>query len=107
VKKFSEFYANKLNENLGPDLSKGMYPEVTLQQDKMGSLHMWMGNKDLVQTGKYLYKSKDGKDADVFVQNSDDVDAILNHLNPEDREHVVKGFKLVTHEVPDDYFQQD
>lgn len=107
MKKFNEFLNEKLNETneMMPSVSHHAYPETTVQKDGMGSLHMWKGNQNIVKVGTYLYKTKDGRDADVFVQNSDDVEAVLGNLNPEDREHVEKGFKLVTNEIPDEYFQ--
>lgn len=77
MEKFSEFYAKKLNENIGNNLTdaeidayyqernkfrdtasrvKGMHPEVTVQMDrKDGSLHMWMGRQNIVlKDGKYV-----------------------------------------------------
>lgn len=73
---------------------------MTIQQDKMGSLHIWKGEQDTVQHDKYLFTTKAGKKPDFYVQRQDDVEAILSHLNPADKEHAESGYKLVTKEVP-------
>lgn len=93
MKKFSEFYAEKLNENVGNNLSgaeieayykdrnkfrdtasrvKGMHPEVTVQMDKKdGSLHMWMGRQNII--------SKDGKLVAVTLKS--------RRMRPENEKH--------------------
>ena len=77
MKKFSEFYFEKFNENVPNTVSdaekddyfkeknkfrdsksrvEGGHPEVTLQMDKTnGSLHMWMGKQNIdIKGGKFV-----------------------------------------------------
>jgi hypothetical protein len=77
MKKFSEFYFEKFNENVPNTVSdaekddyfqernkfrgpksrvEGGHPEVTLQMDKKnGSLHIWMGRQNInLKNGKFV-----------------------------------------------------
>lgn len=77
MKKFSEFYFEKFNENVPNTVSdaekddyfqeknkfrgsksrvEGGHPEVTLQMDKTnGSLHIWMGKQNIdLKNGKFV-----------------------------------------------------
>jgi adenylate cyclase class IV len=77
MKKFSEFYFEKFNENVPNTISdaekddyfqeknkfrgsksrvEGGHPEVTLQMDKTnGSLHIWMGKQNIdLKNGKFV-----------------------------------------------------
>ena len=88
------------------EIDGGVYPEITLQMNKMGHVHMWKGTGKIVKTGKYNYSMND-KEADVYFQNDQDVDAILNDLTPSERSEIEKGYTIVTKNIPDDYFQID
>jgi len=74
---------------------------LTIQQDKMGSLHIWKGEQQIVQHDKYLYSTKAGRKPDFYVQQENDVNDILSHISsPSDKDHVEQGYKLITDEVP-------
>lgn len=93
---------NGINEMaFGPESSDVM----TVIEDKMGRLHVWKGEQELVQHDKFLWTTKAGKKPDFTVSNSNDVVSVLNHLNPSDKGHVESGYKLVTHEIPLDAVQ--
>ena len=111
MKKFSDFFQEKLNEAMDMDMGGEKprmhnYPPATIQKNRFGHLHIWSGDKAIVKSGDN-YKTTDNQESDIYVQDSSDIDSILSNLHPDDREHVEKGFKLVTHDLPDDYFHQD
>lgn len=80
-----------------------LYPTTTLQMNSMGHLHMWQGEVKPVQTGKYNF-AVNGKEADVYMQNQNDVDSVLNYLSSEEKEELHNGYPVVTNSIPDDYF---
>ena len=73
---------------------------MTIQQDKMGSLHIWKGKQDTAQHDTYLFTTKDGKRPDFVVKEEGNVSKILNHLPAADKGHVELGYRLVTDKVP-------
>lgn len=79
------------------------YPSTTLQMDKMGGLHMWRGSVKPIQTGKYSF-AVDGKEADVYVQNQDDVHSVLGSLTGQEKGELEKGYPIVTNNITDEYF---
>lgn len=83
-----------------------IYPKITLQMNSMGHLHMWQGEVNPVQTGKYNFKAN-GKESDVYMQNQDDVDSVLNHLTSEEKEELQKGYPVVTNSVHPDFLDID
>ena len=91
-----------LNEmSFGPESQDVM----TVMQDKMGNLYIWKGEQQVVQHGNYQWTTKAGKNPDFHVKKPEDVQKVLNHLNPSDKEHVESNYKLVTHEIPLDAVQ--
>ena len=128
MKKFSEFYFEKFNENVPNTVSdddyfqernkfrgsksrvEGGHPEVTLQMDKTnGSLHIWMGKQNIdLKNGKFvattlkkrMMRPDAGKESDVVVRDPNSVDKILNNLNDDDLWLVKKGNLLYTTEIP-------
>ena len=95
---FNEWMAirSKINET-------NAYPPVTIQMNKMGHLHVWKGEQDPQQTGKYNYHAQ-GKESDIYIQNENEVQSILRDLKPDEVEHLEKGFPVVSRNFPDDYF---
>ena len=87
--------------------SEGIYDVVTLQQDAMGSIHMWTGDVGVRRLGKYKFVSDDGREADVYLQSQDDVDAILNALSPDEKTDLENGHEVITKNVSDEYFMEN
>lgn len=87
-------------------LKEGVYPPVTLQMNKMGHVHMWRGNVIPTQVSKYNHKVG-GKESEVYFQNSQDVDALVDSLTGEERGELMKGYRVVTTNVSDEYFGSD
>jgi hypothetical protein len=81
----------------------GPYPEVTIQQDAMGNLHIWKGKVQPIRTGKYGWEAN-GKEADVFIQSKDDIQLSLSDLPGEEREQIEQGHFVTTKYFPDQYF---
>lgn len=73
---------------------------LTVQQDAMGSLHIWKGPQETVQHDKYLFTTKSGKRPDFYVQRQDEIESILSNLNAADKTHVDLGYRLVTKNIP-------
>lgn len=84
-------------------IKEGMYPEVTLQLNKMNHLHMWKGSVEPIQVSKYNYEVS-GKESDVYIQNDYDVEKILKNLTEEERDDLEAGFPVTTTNVADEYF---
>lgn len=100
----------KLFENVGKNCFKilslnesHLYSPVTLKMDSMGALHMWKGKGVPVKYSKYELKM-DGKSADVYIQNSYNVDQILNDLSEEEKDAVKNGYHITTTNISDEYF---
>lgn len=75
---------------------------TTLKLDAMGCLHMWEG--DVLPVGyKYTWKAA-GEWADVYVQNDDDVESVLENLTNKERNLLRMGYHIKTKNVPSDYF---
>lgn len=75
---------------------------TTLKIDAMGSLHMWEG--DVLPVGyKYTWKAA-GKEADVYIQNEDDVISVLLNLTNKEANLLRMGYHVTTKNVPEDYF---
>lgn len=72
----------------------------TLQIDRMGALHIWHGEVVPVPAGKYNY----APEADIYVQDSQDVDAMLDylHVSAEDRQELWAGWTVYTEEAIDE-----
>jgi hypothetical protein len=85
------------------DETGGQYPEVTIQMDSMGNLHVWNGFVDVEKLGKYLYHG-DGREADKYFQFDHDIKSFTDHLPIEDKRELEKGYAVVTKHIPDDYF---
>ena len=75
---------------------------ATLQLDSMGSLHAWKGEHNPYRKSGYLY-TVNGKEAELFIADWE-VDYALEHLTEEEREHLKRGYSLITKNLPSDYF---
>ena len=80
------------------------YPAVTIAQDRMGCLHLFKGTRKIRKTGPYMWRDARNREADVFIQNSQDVVIILNNLSPKARKSVENGYDIVTNFISDEYF---
>ena len=95
---------NKVGKDSTGTLYEGTYPEVTLVMDKMGHLHLWNGNVKPVRVSKYKYETDTGKESDVYIQDSYDIQAVMESLSSEEKDDLDNGYIVHTTNVCDDYF---
>jgi len=48
----------------------------------------------------------DDRKNDLYIQSDSDIDTILDYLPEIERESIDKGYTVLTHCIPDDYFLQ-
>lgn len=75
---------------------------ATIKQNKMGHLHVWLGDVNVSQSGKYNFLS-DGKESDLYFQFENDVTSIMDVLTIEDKDSLYKGYIVKTN-ICDEYF---
>ena len=75
---------------------------VTIVQDKMGTLHIWEGIKNITQTGKYLHVDKAGKEAPMLISNQDEVVDMLRNV-PQDAKESIEGGWTTFAAIPPEY----
>ena len=75
---------------------------ATIKQNKMGHLHVWLGDVNVSQSGKYNFLS-DGKESDLYFQFENDITSIMNLLAIEDQDSLYKGY-IVKTDLPSEYF---
>ncbi len=78
---------------------------ITIKEDSMGCLHVWKGESTPVGY-KYTWKAN-GREADLFIQNQEDVQSFLDNLTCDERDQLELGYFVTTRNVPSDYFIQD
>jgi hypothetical protein len=71
--------------------SRGVYPKALVKYNRMGHIEAWPG------------ENAHGE-APVYIQSQDDVDQILSNLPKSEREHLEKGYDIITKNFPDEYF---
>jgi len=74
---------------------------ATIKQNKMGHLHVWLGDVNVSQSGKYNFLS-DGKESDLYIQNEGDIESFLNDINSDEAEMISNGYTVTT-EILNDY----
>lgn len=74
---------------------------ATIKQNKMGHLHVWLGDVNISQSGKYNFLS-DGKESDLYIQNVSDIESFLDDINSDEAEMISNGYTVTT-EILDDY----
>jgi hypothetical protein len=74
---------------------------ATIKQNKMGHLHVWLGDVNVSQSGKYNFLS-DGKESDLYIQNESDIESFLDDINSDDAKIICDGYTVKT-EVFDEY----
>jgi len=67
----------------------------------MGHLHVWLGDVNVSQSGKYNFLS-DGKESDLYIQNESDIESFLDDINSDDAKIICDGYTVKT-EVFDEY----
>ena len=70
--------------------------------DAMGALHAWKGAHQVEWEGKYRPLA-DGREADLYVQDSQDVETILAYLPDELADETREGWTVVC-DLPDELF---
>ena len=74
---------------------------ATIKQNKIGHLHVWLGDVNVSQSGKYNFLS-DGKESDLYIQNVSDIESFLDDINSDDAKMICDGYTVKT-EVFDEY----
>lgn len=74
---------------------------ATIKQNKMGHLHVWLGDVNVSQSGKYNFLS-DGKESDLYIQSKIVIEYFLNDINSDDAKMICDGYTVKT-EVFDEY----
>jgi hypothetical protein len=81
----SDFY----NDN---PILKDMNPLTRVKFGLMGFLHIWQ---------------IDNPQDDLYIQSEDDIKIILDNLPEVERDSINRGYEVLTHCIPDDYFLID
>jgi hypothetical protein len=76
---------------------------ATIKQNKMGHLHVWLGDVNVSQSGKYNFLSN-GKESDLYIQNKKDIECFLDDINSDDAKMICDGYTVKT-EVFDEYVE--
>lgn len=82
--------------------NNGPYPPLTIYMDVVGSLHMWKGSV-LVNRSMPLKPMADHREADLFEQAQENIEAIISHLTDDERESIKGCWPTVVTTIPDDY----
>ena len=45
---------------------------ITVVEDRMGSIHIWEGDRKIKQVDKYLFHDERGNESDAYLQSEDD-----------------------------------
>lgn len=74
---------------------------ATIKQNKIGHLHVWFGDVNIIEVSKYNYLSN-GKESDLYIQNESDIESFLDDINSDDAKMICDGYTVKT-EVFDEY----
>jgi hypothetical protein len=74
---------------------------ATIKQNKIGHLHVWFGNVNIIEVSKYNYLSN-GKECDLYIQNKKDIECFLDDINSDEAEMISNGYTVTT-EILNDY----
>ena len=74
---------------------------ATIKQNKIGHLHVWLGDVNVSQSGKYNFLS-DGKESDLYIQAKGDIESFLDDIDSDLAKDILDGYTVKT-EILDDY----
>jgi ATP-dependent Zn protease len=74
---------------------------ATIKQNKISHLHVWLGDVNVSQSGKYNFLS-DGKESDLYIQNQSDIESFLDDIDSDVVEMISNGYTVTT-EILNDY----
>jgi hypothetical protein len=74
---------------------------ATIKQNKIGHLHVWFGNVNIIEVSKYNYLSN-GKESDLYIQTTEDIQSFLDDLDSDLAKDVLEGY-TVKADILDDY----
>lgn len=77
--------------------------KATIQQNKMGHLHVWIGDVHVEQTAKYNYLGNN-KESEIYLQSDTDIGNFLSQLPKKDVDMVELGYKVVSDSISEEYF---
>lgn len=77
--------------------------KATIQQNKIGHLHVWIGDVQIEQVAKYNYLGNN-KESEIYLQKDADIGNFLSQLPKKDVDMVELGYKVVSDSVSEDYF---
>ena len=74
---------------------------ATIKQNKIGHLHVWFGNVNIIEVSKYNYLSN-GKESDLYIQSKKDIECFLDDIDSDVVEMISNGYTVTT-EILNDY----
>ena len=74
---------------------------ATIKQNKIGHLHVWFGDVNIIEVSKYNYLSN-GKESDLYIQNEGDIQSFLDDIDSDVVEMISNGYTVTT-EILNDY----
>ena len=74
---------------------------ATIKQNKIGHLHVWFGDVNIIEVSKYNYLSN-GKESDLYIQSKKDIECFLDDIDSDVVEMISNGYTVTT-EILNDY----
>ena len=77
---------------------------ATIKQNKIGHLHVWFGDVNIIEISKsnYLSLDKNNKESDLYLQTQSDIQNFLDDLDSDLAKEVLEGY-TVKADILDDY----
>ncbi|MFM2118201.1 MAG: hypothetical protein RL316_1391 [Bacteroidota bacterium] len=77
---------------------------ATIKQNKIGHLHVWFGDVNIIEISKsnYLSADKNNKESDLYLQTTEDIQSFLDDLDSDLAKEVLEGY-TVKADILDDY----
>jgi len=78
---------------------------ATIKQNKIGHLHVWFGDVNIIEVSKYSYFSIDkdnNKESDLYIQAKGDIESFLDDIDSDLAKDILDGYTVKT-EILDDY----
>jgi len=77
---------------------------ATIKQNKIGHLHVWFGDVNIIEISKsnYLSLDKNNKESDLYLQTQSDIQNFLDDLDSDLAKEILEGY-TVKADILDDY----
>jgi len=74
---------------------------ATIKKNKMGHIHIWFRNVNVVQVDKYNFHGNE-QESDLYLQNQSEIRSFLDDIDSEDAEKILDGYTIKTF-IADEY----